>query len=111
MSLFNSIQDAIFDTVTTVFGDVATWSPYGGGDQQSADILYKDSSEKYGISDNDYDVTEYKMEYKAGVFTGLMESVDEGNLETVSIGAQDFFVRKVIAKFDGKTFVATLNIK
>lgn len=114
MSIFSGIQNTAFDIVTNVFGNDASWLPKAGGPLQTATVLYKDATEKHGLGDVDYNIERYVMEYKAGVFPGLKESVTAGEMEKVSITTDqnitlEFFVRRIETKFDGKTIIAILN--
>lgn len=113
MNIFDNIQDSVFDTITTTFGYQATWIPADGSAQQSAKVLYKDATEKHGMSNIDIDVERYLMEYKAGDFVGLKKSVDQLENEVVRIQIKqqvlEFSVKAVDTKFDGKTLVAILT--
>lgn len=114
-NLFDPMQDAVFNTVTATFGDIAKWTPSTGGETFSASVLYKDPSAKYGIGESEFEVEEYFMEYKLGDLPGLKEAVNSGRLESLTItnriGSLDFFVRKCTKQVDGKTIFALLNIK
>lgn len=113
MAYFDDIQDGAFDIVTAIFGDAATWLPSVGGPQQTAEVLYKDATEKHHLSDNDFMIERYTMEYKYGDFDGLNVSVEKGENETVRIVKRgvtlQFIVRRCTAKYDGQTMIAYLN--
>lgn len=114
MSLFDDIQETAFDLVTETFGYDATWTPSAGGDEQTAKVLYKDATEKHDLSNVDYQVERYVMEYKEGDFVGLKAAVDRGDNESVSIIVKEditltFLVRRMETKYDGKTITAILN--
>lgn len=115
MNPFDTIQATAFDVVTSTFGYVAKWAPVSGSAEQTAKVLYKDATENHGLSDQDFDLERYKMEYKSGDFTGLKEIVDTADtiekvlIETVKDTWLEFMVRRVERKFDGKTFIAILN--
>lgn len=115
MNIFDSIQSVAFDVVSNTFGYAAKWTPADGSAEKTAQVLYKDATEKLSLSDQDYDIERYKMEYKSGDFQGLKQLIDAaGTNETVSIETQngiwlDFIVRKIETKYDGKTFIAFLN--
>ncbi|WP_153799070.1 hypothetical protein [Foetidibacter luteolus] len=133
-NIFDGIQNTAFDIVTQTFGYPAFWTPsqqdafspeftgefgeYGlepNGETQTAQILFKEPTEKFGLSDNDYEIDAYYMEYRKGTFLGLKSSVNAGSLETVTIetqdGPTDFFVKGIKAKYDGRTIIATLVTK
>jgi hypothetical protein len=113
MAFFDGIQDLAFDIVTSSFGDSASWIPSTGGAEYTALVLYKDPTEKHPMSDVDFNIERYIMEYKRGDFPGLKDSVDAGGIETVRIIKRDvtlqFIVRRMSSKYDGQTMLAYLN--
>jgi len=114
-NLFDSLQDKAFDVATNTMGYPATWQPVAGGPVKTATVLYNDDTEKYEISNMQYDPFAWRMEYRHPFFDGLKESVDTNVTEIVTItlpgGDADFNVRRVDSKFDGKTFTAYLEPK
>lgn len=114
MTYFDEIQNTAFDIVTSTFGYAATWLPSDGSPEQTATVLYKDTTDKHELSNVDYMVERYVMEYKSEDFTGLKEAVARGDNESVRIIVDDnitllFMVRRTESKYDGKTIIATLN--
>lgn len=115
MNPFDTIQAAAFDVVSSTFGYAAKWTPSGSAVEQTAQVLYKDATENHGLSDQDYDVERYKMEYKNGDFSGLKQAVDTADsiervfIETIKDTWLEFMVMRIERKFDGKTFIAILN--
>jgi hypothetical protein len=114
MSLFDSLQNTVFDLTATTFGYPATWKPSDSEEILNAIVLYKDATEKHGLSDQDYNIERYQMEYKNGDFEGLKEKIAAGDLENVKIELKPgvigtFAVRRIETKYDGKTIVAFLN--
>lgn len=113
MSFFDDIQNLAFDIVTASFGDSATWHPFDNSPEQTAIVLYKDATSKHDLSNVDYDIEDYMIEYKMGDFEGLKESVGAGNNERVRMTKGnttfEFLVRRCISKYDGKTIIAYLN--
>lgn len=114
MSFFDNIQETAFDIVTDTFGYAATWLPSDGSPEQSAKVLYKDATEKHDLSNADYNIERYVMEYKEGDFKGLKNAVTRGENESVQIKIKEdvtlmFLVRRIITKYDGKTITAMLN--
>lgn len=114
MNIFSSTQKVVFDVCGAVFGNAATWTPSNGDEMQSATVLYKDPTEKHGLSDVDYNIERYQMEYLVSDFAGLKEAVGRGETERVVITNDDgleltFIVRRTERKYDGKTIVAYLN--
>lgn len=113
MSFFDSIQNTVFQITTNTFGDSAIWLPLDKSPQQSGKVLYKDATAKMTLDQNDYNVERYVMEYKAGDFAGLFESVARANNEKVTISYSDgrqanYWVKRCEKLFDGKTIKAFL---
>lgn len=113
MNPFDSIQATAFKTVASTFGYAATWTPSTGGEQKSATVLYKDATEKTGLSNVDFENERYQMEYQKGDFEGLKEAVAIGENEKVFIQTTEtdnlqFWVKRTEKKFDGKTIIAFL---
>lgn len=113
-NVFNGIQKAVFNVIGTTFGNPATWEPAAGGDTQTAIVLFKDPTEKHGLSDVDFNAERYQMEYWVNDFVGLKESVSSGTVERVTIETDEgtnlqFLVRRIERKYDGKTIIAYLS--
>jgi hypothetical protein len=97
-------------------GHVATWIPAEGGQSKTGTVLLKSpteanaylGSQAYNLPE--FDAYSWMMEYRKGVFTGLKESVDGRGTEYVTVNGQEFFVNKVDAIFDGRTYVARLQV-
>ena len=113
MSFFDDIQNLAFDIVTASFGDSAIWLPSDNSPEQTALVLYKDATDKHELSNVDYEIEQYLIEYKMGDFDGLKQSVGEGNNERIRITKDgitfEFLVRRCTSKYDGKTIIAYLN--
>jgi hypothetical protein len=114
MSFFDEIQETAFNIVANNFGYAATWLPSDGSPEQTATVLYKDATDKHNLSNADYMVERYVMEYKEGDFRGLKNAVARGENESVKIKLDDnvtllFIVRRTESKYDGKTIIAMLN--
>lgn len=109
-NLFDGLQAATFDIVTATMGYTAVWQPSDGSPAQTARVLFKNPTESAKIGDQEYDPYR-SMEYKTGVFTALKSSVDANNTEEVTISGTGYYVRKVDGRFDGKTMIATLEVK
>jgi hypothetical protein len=110
-NLFDGLQTVTFNVVTATMGYTATWQPADGSPLQTAKVLFKNPTEGQKLADQEYDPYRYTMEYQTGVFTGLKPSVDANNVEEVTIGGAGYYVRKVDGKYDGKTMIATLEVK
>lgn len=114
MNPFDSIQATAFKTVASTFGYAATWTPSQGGEQKSATVLYKDATEKHGLSNVDFESERYQMEFQKGDFDGMKEAVAAGENERVFIQTTEtdnlqFVVQRTETKFDGKTIIAFLR--
>lgn len=114
-NLFDDAQSAAFKIVTNTMGCDASWTPSDSSPVKTARVLYNDPTEKEQIDKADYDPYAYEMEYERGDLDGLKEMADELDDEEVIIdtrfGLKTFFVRKVKGKFDGNTYIATLELK
>lgn len=109
-NLFDSLQDTAFNVVTNNMGYSATWRPSIGGDLQVAKVLYNGPTEKEKLLSADYDPDKLTMEYKSIDFIGLKDAADDNQNEIVTIeDVEDFAVKSVRKKFDGKTFEAKLQ--
>lgn len=108
---FDNLQSSLFATVTSTMGYDATWQPAAGAPQTNK-VLYNGPTEKEKLFSANYDPDKLTMEYTEGMFPGLKESVDSGNLESVSIVLNGISVslkvRHVQRQFDGKQYKATL---
>ena len=111
----NVFQNVAGGIVTDMFGYTATWKPVDNSMPiQVAKVLYKDATESQKLSDADFTIERYIMEYKAGQFKGLKTSLDSGANEKIKIETMpgeffEFYIRRMETKFDGKTIVAYLN--
>lgn len=117
-NLFDDAQSVTFKTTAKTFGYAATWVPSVGGDPLNpikAQVLYNDPTAEEKIEDTEYDPYAYQMEYEKGDFDGLKDAADALKTEKVVIdtrfGLKTFFVRKVRGKYDGNTYLATLELK
>lgn len=112
MNIFDSLKVQVFDVVTDQMGYNATWlSSESGSSILTARVGYKDPSEKQelsGVGEWEPDVP--YMEYRVGFFPDLKERTDRGFQEIVTIeGKGNFSIRKVITRYDGDTFLATME--
>lgn len=101
---FDKYKMDVFDTVAKTMGYLATW----GG--ETAQVLFKEPTEKQKLFAADFDPNAYTIEYKKGVFAGLKQSVDEKNEEVVTIRDNEYNVQTVTQKFDGEIFEAKLYL-
>ena len=114
-NLFDDLQQTVFTTVAKAFGYAAKWTPANSVEEKTAIVLYKDATEKHGLSDVDFNIARYVMEYMQGDFEGLKEAVATGNttervtIETTTGVFLEFVVRRTETKYDGKTIIAFLT--
>jgi hypothetical protein len=117
MNIFDTLKKKAFDVVTNLMGYDASWTNSVSNVLLTAKVGYKDPSEKQELSGIDsWNPDQPFMEYRAGFFPGLKESVDAGVAEYVLITQQGdadsvigyFNVKEVKTKVDGDTFVARL---
>ena len=95
----------MFATVTETMGYDATWQ------LETARVLFTGPTEKEKLKSADFDPEKLEMEYKAGDFGGLKTLADDNAMPTISIATiGDFTVKSVAKKFDGKTFIARLQV-
>lgn len=113
MNLFDGLQNSMFAAVTNAMGYDATWLPSSpvGSVQQTARVLFTGPTEKEKLNSAEFDPEKLEIEYQKGDFTSLKELADDNVMEKVTIdGIGDFRVKSVIKKFDGKTYLARLQI-
>jgi hypothetical protein len=110
---FDSLQGAMFNTVTGTMGYDATWLPSSGGEQQMAKVLYNGPTEKEKLFDANYDPDKRMLEYKDGSFPGLFELVRTNDIleEITIVDIGTFYVKSVKKKWDGKTYEAQIEYK
>lgn len=111
-SIFESLQRAVFNTARRTFGFDASWTPVGGGDPHEAKVLFSNPTEAVQHLGIEWNAETWYMEYYLDDFPGLKASVDaRSNKEVIEIEGQEYYVRTVEKKHDGKTYLATLKIK
>jgi hypothetical protein len=109
MSMFDGIQKAVFQTSELLYGDDATWIPSNNSSKQIEKVLYNSPNDPVNLGEQDkyvYRPYNYSIEYFEGQFSGLKESVDDGNEEHIEINGIKLVIREVRTKADGKTYIA-----
>ena len=117
MPKFDIHQRRVFSTAANLYGDPATWIPAAGGDQMTAQVLFRDPSELQGFGRKgqhlsglpEFEPDATIIEYKGGDFDGLFESVSKKVKEYIHYGGKRWFVKKIIKKFDGQTLYASVQ--
>jgi hypothetical protein len=111
MGLFDGVQNAMFDAITTTFGDSATWTPLNNPNApKTADVLFKSASEVAQFFGVEYQPENVYIEFKRSAFDGLKEAVDAKSPEPVIYKGVNYWVKNVLAKWDGNILVAELVI-
>jgi hypothetical protein len=111
MNLFDNIQNQLYDVTTNVFGYDATWTPSGGGAQQTARVHFKKPTRPYKSYQTEYNPFEYLMEFKEGDFAGLVDAVRSGSPEPVEIEGKTYYCRELTSEFDGKTYYMKIELQ
>jgi hypothetical protein len=115
MNVFDGLSAICFDATTALMGYDAAWTPKAGGPEQTARVHYSDATASGKIGDIDYKPETPVMEYKKGDMPGLKESIDDSELETVSITingtVKEFFTNSVKTTVDGGTIIVELQVK
>ena len=113
MSIFDGLSKATFTTVENIIGDVALWTPSNNLVEQSEKVLFKKPDVNILLGDSDkytYDPYDYSFEYYEGQFSGLKASVDNGNMEKVTINGIDLDVIEVKTIVDGRNYKASCTL-
>lgn len=110
-SLFDKLQKSTFDTTLAVFGYDAIWQPAGGGPAQTGKVHFGSATDEENLAGPaGYTEPQWVMEYMAGQFTGLFESVNAAQVvERVTIDGTSYDVRSCTTEVDGKTIICQLN--
>jgi hypothetical protein len=110
-NIFDNMRDSLFDLTTQTFGYDASWTPVGGeSPTQTGRVHFRRPTEKDVLTNGvEYMPFVFFMEYKEGVFTGLLDSVRNGVLETVTVNGINHYVRSVGRAYDGETLQAHLE--
>ena len=109
-NLFDNLQKSVFKTVQKTMGYALTWLPLAGGLQITANVLFKDATEREKILDQPYDVNKVMIEFHKGDLDALVTSVRKfGKEELVTINGISYGVLQIISKYDGKSYYAELQ--
>lgn len=99
------MQAKVHSIVNDVMGYDCTWG------EHTARVLFNDPSKKYQLAGLDFEPAGWSMEYKEGDLVGLYDSVQAGEIEEITIGTTEYYVRSVRKEFDGKSYTAQLELK
>lgn len=108
MGVFDTFQDNLLGVVFNTMGYAATWQPLDGSPQQSATVLLKEPTTQVKLEDQQ-DIETPRIEYKPENFTGLFESVQKNNTETIVINGISYLTMRAEKKYDGKTIIIYLD--
>ena len=116
-SPFDRLRKTAFSIVKNVMGYSASWTPSTGGVAQTAKVLFKDPTVMHRLNGPEgpfikieYGPFDYIMEYDLGIFPALQDNVREKLTEIVTIDGRNYGVRDVKSKWDGNTFIATMQL-
>jgi hypothetical protein len=104
-NIFDNLQAKAHSLVNQVMGYDCTWG------EHVARVLFNDPSKKYQLAGLDFEPAGWSMEYKEGDLPGLYERSQQGEIDEVTIGTTDYWVRSVRKEFDGKSYTAQLELK
>jgi hypothetical protein len=109
MSFFDGYTKVVFSAAEGIMGDTLSWVPSDGSSAISDTVLFNnpDVGQTLGDVDKfDFQTFKYWFEYVEGQFPGLKESVDSGNLETVTVKGFTLDIQQVVTKYDGRNYCA-----
>lgn len=112
MTEFDALAGQTFEHICNLMGEDAVWLA-SKSNVVHGRVLYKDPTEPVQIGDAEsyeYRPSTTTIEYYAGTFTGLKEAIDVGNEEFVSVRDRKYVVQSIGTKFDGNTYVASLEL-
>lgn len=116
MARFDTIRRGLQDRINSLYGDDAAWSPLAGGPVQSCKVLLNYPSGDYNVEtmgDKDgwvFHPLAAWFEYAQPDFEALEASVNQGNIEVVTIKGIDYSVTDVKRMWDGATLRAKIEI-
>lgn len=112
MTEFDALAGQTFEHISNLMGEDAVWLA-SKFKLIHGQVLYKDPTEPVQIGEAEsyeYRPSTAAIEYYAGTFAGLKQAVDAGNEEFISVRDRKYMVQSIATKFDGKTYVASLDL-
>ncbi|MBV7529031.1 hypothetical protein [Chitinophaga sp. sic0106] len=111
MNLFDNLQQHTQAVVTQVMGYDASWTPLIGGGPFTARVLMNKPTQEQEVGDQKITSERIGMEYFAGDFPGLYESLEDREPEVIIINGISYLASIGEKKFDGKTIKLYLEPK
>lgn len=102
---FDKMAERVFDQVSDTFGYLGAWG------NEERDVLFREPTTEEQLAFASSDLPAAMMEYRFGHFSGLYESVRNGNSESVTIEGAEYFVKAVHPIHDGRTYRAHLDLQ
>lgn len=116
-NIFDRVGALVFDTIAKTFGYECQWQPSGNQPLLVAIVGFGEPTEDISLGTgrfqsqiDDWQITNYWIEYKLSDLPGLYESVRSGNSETIKIKSKEFPqgrnfpVSEALKSFDGRTY-------
>lgn len=108
-TLFDNLRRLATNTINTVMGDNASWTPSAGGSAITAKVLTMAPDALHEVGDANYMPGDTVIDYKLEDLTGLYEAVRSGATEVITVDGVNYNVRSVKADVDGKCYLAYLE--
>ncbi len=109
---FDDLQNDMFDIVSGYFGHKATWTP-DVGPMLTGEVLKREPNEKDQVNGMRYAPFVRMVEYRDGVFPGLIEVSRNKSTDPpiIVIDGENYIVRTITAFWDGNTHKAECEIE
>lgn len=111
MTEFDALAGQAFEHISNLMGEDAVWLA-SKSKEVSGRVLYKNPTDPVQIGDAEsyeYRPNTTTIEYYAGTFIGLKEAVDAGSEEYITVRDRKYLIQNIGTKFDGNTYVASLE--
>ena len=109
---FDDLEERVFGHVLDLMGESALWQSSDGATITGL-LLFNNPTMPSTIGQSDeylYKPVTPTAEYYRDAFVGLKEATDKQYEEFLIIREKKYLVTKVEAKFDGDTYIATLEL-
>lgn len=107
-TVFDNLQNSVFDTTLAIMGQAATWVTEDGNVEGM--VHFKDATnDRRIIRGFEFNPSTYVAEYKFGDFPGLFDLVQNKTGEQLMrIADNDYICASIQAIHDGKTYLVQL---